>query len=63
MTERPRRIANGPNILCRICGTISNHVTGLCAAHRDQYGGNVRPTRADQAYLEWKRLQDQEHKP
>lgn len=54
------RITNGPQILCRMCGAVCNHVTGLCAAHRPGEGSSavVGLTEADRSYLEWKR-----HKP
>jgi len=60
MTDNPTtppRIPNGPQILCRICGEISNHVTLLCATHRDPDNLSVRVylTAADRAYLAWKR--------
>lgn len=55
------RITNGPQILCRVCGGVSNHVTGLCARHRPDplcgRGGDGR-TDADRAYLEWKKQRD-----
>jgi hypothetical protein len=46
----PSRIANGPQILCRMCGAVCNHMTGLCPEHRRD-----GLTAADRAYLEWKR--------
>jgi len=52
----PQRITNGPQILCRICGEISNHITGLCATHRapDNLSARVYLTDADRAYLRWR---------
>lgn len=52
------RMTDGPNIMCRMCGTISNHVTGLCYQHRRAEDGYVGLTCADQAYLAWKRQRD-----
>jgi RNA polymerase subunit RPABC4/transcription elongation factor Spt4 len=43
----PSRIANGPQILCRMCGAVCNHMTGLCPEHRRD-----GLTAADRAYLE-----------
>jgi hypothetical protein len=45
-------------VLCRICGKVCNHLSGLCKAHRDPRGDNVWLTDADRAYLEWKRQKD-----
>ena len=57
-----RVITNGPQILCRVCGEVCNHMTGLCASHRQpdiicSRGGDGR-TGADRAYLEWKKQRD-----
>jgi hypothetical protein len=58
----PRRMENGPNILCRMCGEVSNHVSGLCSAHRreaDDFSVTaIGLSKADRAYLEWKRQRD-----
>lgn len=52
------RICNGPQILCRMCGEVCNHMTGLCAKHRQPSiictRGCDGLTDADRAYLEWK---------
>ena len=51
----PPRIANGPQILCLVCGEVSNHVSLLCAKHRIICArGGDGLTKADRAYLEWK---------
>ena len=51
----PARIANGPQIMCRNCGEISNHMTGLCRECRGVAAiaaGTL--TKADRLYAEWK---------
>lgn len=52
------RIPNGPQILCRMCGEVCNHMSGLCAKHRKPdlicRRGSGWLTDADRAYLEWK---------
>jgi hypothetical protein len=56
----PPRITDGPQILCRMCGAVSNHHTGLCALHRDpEYCALVGLTEADRAYLAWKALREE----
>lgn len=54
------RLPNGPQVLCRVCGAISNHITGLCDDHRtpDIICRRGRLSQADYAYLEWKRQKD-----
>ena len=43
MPDNPDRIQNGPQILCRYCGAISNHLSGLCAKCRgDQWSTTSR---------------------
>lgn len=56
------RIANGPQVLCRMCGAVCNHMSGLCAKHRPDIvctRGGDGLTDADRAYLEWKRGRDE----
>jgi hypothetical protein len=54
---KPPLMRNGPNILCRMCGAVSNHVSQLCGACRLE-DGHVSMRAADRAYLEWKRRRD-----
>jgi hypothetical protein len=57
----PARIENGPNILCRECCAVSNHVSGLCRVHRN--AAEFRnETKADRLYLAWKRERDGEER-
>lgn len=62
MSDVPR-ISNGPQILCRMCGEICNHFSGLCRAHRredDAFHVTARGlSKADRAYLDWKRKRDE----
>lgn len=59
MTDDPPRIVTFPQTLCRLCGSVSNHVSGLCKTHRDKTGWTTdRITRADQAYLDWLRARE-----
>jgi hypothetical protein len=53
----PPRMPNGPNTLCRMCGAISNHVSGLCGEHRRDAWWSDAP--GDRLYREWLRTRDQ----
>jgi len=49
------------NILCRMCGVVCNHMTGLCNKCRPallHMGANYGMSKADVAYLEWKAQSD-----
>ena len=46
----PPHIPNGPQILCRKCGAVANHLSGLCLAHRPAEPGE---SRADALYRRW----------
>ena len=58
-----RLIENGPNVLCRMCGDVCNHFTGLCDFHRETgaietgapFVSRATLTDADRAYLAWQR--------
>jgi hypothetical protein len=51
------RIKNGPQTYCW-CGLISNHVSGLCAAHRAERA-EAEMTSADREYIQWLRRRDE----
>ena len=48
--DTPPRIPNGPQLLCRKCGAVANHMSGLCLAHRPAEPGE---SRADALYRRW----------
>ena len=55
------RMANGPNVLCILCGQIANHASLRCEQCRPA-GWQILPheTQADRDYLEWLRQRDAE---